>query len=96
MADSDRSIDAARACVALESELHVNPLRELELAVRVAEYECNRWAAFSLVEVEWIASADGTEESAGSRAADSLPEQANAELVRRALASVRTEWDGAD
>jgi hypothetical protein len=96
MADSDRSVDAARACVALESELNVNALRELGLAVRVAEYECNRWAAFSLFEVERISSADGAEESAGSRAAESPPEQANAELARRALASVRTGWDGAE
>jgi hypothetical protein len=91
MADSDRSVVEARTRACLERELNENAERELRLAVRVAEYERNRWAAFSLVEVEWISSVDAPRLRAGAGAADSLPEQANAELVRRALAGIQLD-----
>ena len=42
----------------LVRELHENALRELALLVRIDELERNRWAAFSLVELEWISTRD--------------------------------------
>ena len=82
----DRSEDA-RTVASQRRELNVNALRELELSVRVAELERDRWAAFTLSELEWITSAqhDSSELAAGE--ADSLPAQANAELERRARAN---------
>jgi hypothetical protein len=48
------------------------------------------------VEVEWISSVDVPRSSAGLGVADSLPEQANAELVRRAIASTQRDPDEAE
>jgi hypothetical protein len=91
MADSDRPAVRGVAHAALEDELNENALREMRLAVRVAESESNRWAAFSLVEVEWISTVISPRSSASPSPADELPEQANAELERRAIASARCD-----
>ena len=76
-----------RTVASQRQELNVNALRELDLSVRVDELERDRWAAFTLSELEWITSAqhDSSEPAAGEGA--SLPAQANAELERRARAS---------
>jgi hypothetical protein len=68
-------------------ELNVNALRELDLSVRVAELERDRWAAFSLSELEWITGAQHDASELGAGEGDSLPAQANAELELRARAS---------
>jgi hypothetical protein len=66
----------------LVRELNENALRELALAVRIDDLERNRWAAFTLVELEWITNA--TTDPAGDALGEVLPEQANAEMERRA------------
>ena len=76
---SGRSADDA-----LARELHANAEREMALAVQLAELERNRWAAFSIVELEWISSASTLPDEDDDDALDSLPAQANAELERRA------------
>ena len=78
---SDRPNDEALERAELARELNENALRELALLVRIDELERNRWAAFSLVELEWISTAE------------TLPEQANAELERRARASAGLDDD---
>ena len=62
----------------LVRELNENALRELALLVRIDELERDRWAAFSLVELEWISTA--TVDPDGDAPAETLPGQANAEL----------------
>ncbi len=86
-APDDESLERAR----LVRELNENALRELALLVRIDELERNRWAAFSLVELEWISTA--TVDPLGDGAAETLPEQANAELERRARASAGLDDD---
>jgi hypothetical protein len=75
----------------LVRELNENALRELALAVRIDELERNRWAAFTLVELEWITTA--TSDPAGDDLGEALPEQANAEMERRARMSARPDED---
>jgi hypothetical protein len=75
----------------LARELNDNALRELALAVRIDELVRNRWAAFTLVELEWISAA--TVDPLGDSEGESLPEQANAELERRARLSARRDDD---
>lgn len=75
----------------LVRELNENALRELALLVRIDELERNRWAAFSLVELEWISTA--TVDPDGDASAETLPGQANAELERRARASAGLDDD---
>jgi hypothetical protein len=75
----------------LARELNDNALRELALAVRIDELLRNRWAAFTLVELEWISAA--TVDPLGDSEGESLPEQANAELERRARLSARRDDD---
>lgn len=75
----------------LARELNENALRELALAVRVDELERNRWAAFTLVELEWITSA--TADPAGDALGEALPEQANFEMDRRARLSAGLDGD---
>ena len=77
--------DEALERAMLVRELNENALRELALLVRIDELERNRWAAFSLVELEWISTA--TVDPDGDASTEELPEQANAELDRRARAS---------
>jgi hypothetical protein len=86
------SAEDAQTRAALGRELNTNALREMGLAVRNAELERNRWMAFTIVELEWIS---GIADPAAPRRheRDSLPEQANAELERRARASAGTEND---
>jgi hypothetical protein len=84
---NDGALERAR----LLRELNENALREMELAVRIDELERNRWAAFTLVELEWISTA--TVDPQGDAEAEALPDQANAELERRARASVRLDDD---
>jgi hypothetical protein len=68
---------------ALGRELNVNAVREMALAVQLAELERNRWAAFSIVELEWLSSAE-EHGSADEGELNALPGEANAELERRA------------
>jgi hypothetical protein len=75
----------------LVRELNQNALRELALLVRIDELERNRWAAFSLVELEWISTATVDAEGDGPR--ETLPLQANAELELRARASAGLDDD---
>jgi hypothetical protein len=75
----------------LVRELHDNALRELALAVRIDELERNRWASFTLVELEWISTA--MVDPAGDEEEEWLPEEANAELERRARVSARLDDD---
>ena len=83
---TDRS-ENERTVASQRQELNVNALRELDLSVRVDELERDRWAAFTLSELEWITRAQHDEAEPGAGDADSLPAQANAELERRARAS---------
>jgi hypothetical protein len=76
---SGRSADDA-----LARELQANAEREMALAVQLGELERNRWAAFTIVELEWISSASPLVGDELDGLLDSLPEQANAELERRA------------
>jgi hypothetical protein len=69
---------------ALARELHANAEREMALAVQLGELERNRWAAFTIVELEWISSASPLVCDEPDGLLDSLPAQANAELERRA------------
>jgi hypothetical protein len=75
---SGRSADDA-----LARELHLNAKREMALAVQLGELERNRWAAFTIVELEWISSASPLVGDEPDEVLDSLPVQANAELERR-------------
>jgi hypothetical protein len=88
---SDRPNEEALERARLVHELNENALRELALLVRLDELERNRWAAFSLVELEWISSAIADPE--GDASAETLAEQANAELDRRARAGARLDDD---
>ncbi len=76
---SGRSADDA-----LARELHANAEREMALAVQLGELERNRWAAFTIVELEWISTASPRAGDERDDVLDSLPAQANAELERRA------------
>ena len=76
---SGRSADDA-----LARELHANAEREMALAVQLAELERNRWAAFTIVELEWISNASTRLDDGEDEGLDPLPAQANAELERRA------------
>ena len=87
-----RQADATLA--SLGQELNVNALRELGLSVRVADLERDRWAAFSIVELEWLTTAQAPQGLEGAPG-ESLPEQANAELERRARGATRGEADAA-
>jgi hypothetical protein len=69
---------------ALARELHANAEREMALAVQLGELERNRWAAFTIVELEWISSASARAADEPGDVLDALPAQANAELERRA------------
>jgi hypothetical protein len=71
---------------ALGRELNVNAVREMALAVQLEELERNRWAAFSIVELEWLSRV--AEHGPGEhRELNALPGEANAELDRRARAA---------
>lgn len=83
----DEALERAR----LVSELNENALRELALLVRIDEFERNRWAAFSLVELEWISTT--TVDAEGDGPGETLPLQANAELELRARASAGLDDD---
>jgi hypothetical protein len=75
------------AAEALGRELNTNAVREMALVVQLAELERNRWAAFSIVELEWIS---GAGEPAGDGSGGELsriPGEANAELERRSRAT---------
>jgi hypothetical protein len=77
----------------LRAEMALLALRELDLELRIAELEGQRWGAFSLVDLEWITNAfveTGDDETAED---DTLPAQANAELERRARVSSSAEHD---
>jgi hypothetical protein len=74
----------AQIIALLRMELAAAAVRELELELRVLELESDRWRAFSLVELEWITNAflEASDDQAWS--ANTLAEQANRELERRA------------
>jgi hypothetical protein len=64
--------------------------RELELVIRVAELERNRWAAFSLVELEWVTNAQLADGDASRWEPETLPAEADTELARRARADAES------
>jgi hypothetical protein len=75
---SGRSADEA-----LGRELNANAVREMGLVVQLAELERNRWAAFSIVELEWISGAGEPVGDGNGGELSTIPAQANAELERR-------------
>jgi hypothetical protein len=89
---SEWSAEDVQTRAELGRELNVNARREMVLAVRNAELERNRWMAFTIVELEWISGLAGPA-APGGHERDSLPEQANAELERRARVSTVPEND---
>jgi hypothetical protein len=74
----------AHIIASLRMELAAGSVRELELELRILELESDRWRTFTLVELEWITSAflEASDDQAWS--ANTLAEQANRELERRA------------
>jgi hypothetical protein len=82
---SGRSADEA-----LGRELNANAVREMALVVQLTELERNRWAAFSIVELEWISGAGGPAGDGNGGELSMIPGEANAELERRS----RTTADG--
>jgi hypothetical protein len=86
------SADEAQTRAELGRELNENALREMDLVVRMGELERNRWAAFSILELEWMTRVAGPSAPSGAER-DSLPEQANAELERRARVSTAPDSD---
>jgi hypothetical protein len=93
MERSDGPHEEARERARLIHELNENALRELALAVRVAELERNRWAGFSMVELEWITSALVPPDLNGFWPPETLPGEANAALDRRSRSSVELDED---
>jgi hypothetical protein len=68
---------------ALGHELNANAVREMALVVQLAELERNRWAAFTIVELEWISGAGEPAGDGNGGELSTIPGEANAELERR-------------
>jgi hypothetical protein len=93
VADLGGSAEERLAREQLVRELNVNAQRELALAVRIEGLERNRWSMFSLVELEWLTNAQVASGLEAHFEPTELPEQANAELERRARAPGRQAGD---
>jgi hypothetical protein len=68
----------------VETEPATVGVRKLELELRILELESDRWRAFSLVELEWISTSFLEAADDQAWGANTLAEQANHELERRA------------